>query len=142
MEFTDSRVRLFALVPSSIAKIDVVTCTHHRRVKGASCLMQKRPGWFRKLSSQNRSKNQTNHDGQSIAFRLSSCDLTDVGINRLWSKLTEAIKDKDMEAATYAKTIVEDAQRESVRRREEHGVKHEPRFFRVDKYGRWLPKIK
>lgn len=68
-------------------------------------------------------------------------DLTDVGINRLWSKLTEAIKNKDMEAATYAKTTVEDAQRESTRRREQFGVKHEPRFFKVDKEGRWLPKI-
>jgi hypothetical protein len=46
-----------------------------------------------------------------------------------------------MEAATYAKTTVEDAQRESVHRREEAGVKHEPRFFKVDKEGRWLPKV-
>ena len=46
-----------------------------------------------------------------------------------------------MEAATYAKSTVEDAQRESVRRREQLGVKHEPRFFKVDEYGRWLPKI-
>lgn len=68
-------------------------------------------------------------------------ELTDVGINRLWSKLTDAIKDKDMEAATYAKSTVEDAQRESVRRREQFGVKYEPRFFKVDEYGRWLPKI-
>jgi len=60
---------------------------------------------------------------------------------RLWSKLTEAIKNKDMEAATTAKTTVEDAQRESTRRRERFGVKHESRFFKVDRAGRWLPKI-
>ena len=64
-----------------------------------------------------------------------------MGVNRLWSKLTEAIKNKDMEAATIAKTTVEGAQRESTRRREQFGVKHEPRFFKVDKAGRWLPKI-
>lgn len=67
-------------------------------------------------------------------------NLTDVGINRLWSKLTEAIKNKDMEAATNAKTTVEDAQRESVRRREQFGVRHEPRFFKMEKDGRWVPK--
>jgi len=60
---------------------------------------------------------------------------------RLWSKLTEAIKNKDMEAATDAKTEVEDAQRESVRRREQFGVKHEPRFFKMEDDGRWVPKI-
>lgn len=64
-----------------------------------------------------------------------------MGVNRLWAKLTEAIKNKDMEAATIAKTTVEDAQRESTRSRERLGVKHVPRFFKVDKAGRWLPKI-
>jgi oxysterol-binding protein-related protein 8 len=62
-------------------------------------------------------------------------------INRLWSKLTEAIKNKDMEAATQAKMAVEDAQRESVRRREQFGIKHEPRFFKMEDDGRWVPKI-
>lgn len=88
------------------------------------------------------SEQEPNESRRSIQYLLVILrDLTDVGINRLWSKLTEAIKDKDMEAATHAKTIVEDAQRESVRQREEHGIKYESRFFRVDKYGRWLPKI-
>lgn len=58
----------------------------------------------------------------------------------LWSKLTQAIKLKDMEAATEAKSAVEDAQREMRRKMEESGEKYTPRFFQlVD--GRWEPKL-
>ena len=88
------------------------------------------------------SEQELNESRRSVHYLLIIFrDLTDVEMNRLWSKLTEAIKNKNMEAATNAKNIVEDAQRESVRRREEHGIKYESRFFRVDQYGRWLPKI-
>ncbi|KAF8875016.1 Oxysterol-binding protein [Mucidula mucida] len=59
---------------------------------------------------------------------------------RLWSKLTQAIVDKDMEAATTAKSAVEDAQREQRKTLEAAGDKHVPRFF-VCKNGRWEPKI-
>ncbi|KZS90261.1 Oxysterol-binding protein [Sistotremastrum niveocremeum HHB9708] len=59
---------------------------------------------------------------------------------RLWQRLTEAIAAKDMEAATEAKSAVEDAQRDSRRQREENGEKHIPRFFEL-KDGRWQPKI-
>jgi len=59
---------------------------------------------------------------------------------RLWSKLTYAIGLKDMEAATEAKSAVEDAQREMRRKMEEIGQKHEPRFFRLHD-GRWEPKF-
>jgi hypothetical protein len=59
---------------------------------------------------------------------------------RLWSKLTYAIDLKDMEAATEAKTAVEDAQREMRRKMEERGQKHEPRFFKLHD-GRWEPKF-
>lgn len=59
---------------------------------------------------------------------------------RLWSKLTEAIVAKDMDAATRAKTAVEESQRENGRRREESGQQHVPRFF-VQKDGRWVPKF-
>lgn len=60
---------------------------------------------------------------------------------RLWSKLTQAIIAKDMEAATDAKTAVEDAQREQRKRMEEKGEKHVPRFFEL-KDGRWQPRLK
>jgi hypothetical protein len=60
---------------------------------------------------------------------------------RLWTKLTDAIYHKDMEAATDAKAEVENAQREAARKREETGVKHVPRFFEVNKQGQWVPKI-
>ena len=59
---------------------------------------------------------------------------------RLWGALTQAIIAKDMEAATTAKTAVEDAQRESRRKLEESSSKHVPRFFEV-KDGRWVPKL-
>ncbi|CAE6426113.1 unnamed protein product [Rhizoctonia solani] len=60
---------------------------------------------------------------------------------RLWTKLTDAIHHKDMEAATDAKSAVENAQREAARKREETGVKHVPRFFEQNRAGQWVPKI-
>ncbi|KAH7926205.1 Oxysterol-binding protein [Leucogyrophana mollusca] len=60
---------------------------------------------------------------------------------RLWQKLTQAINAKDMEAATEAKSAVEDAQRELRRKREEGGDQYVPRFFEI-RDGRWEPKIK
>lgn len=60
---------------------------------------------------------------------------------RLWIRLTEAIYRKDMDAATDAKSEVENAQREAARKREEGGVKHAPRFFEQNKSGQWVPKI-
>ena len=43
--------------------------------------------------------------------------------------MTEAIKVKDHEAATDAKTAVEDAARDSSKIREESGANFEPRYF-------------
>lgn len=62
-------------------------------------------------------------------------------IVRLWHKLTDAIVAKDMEAATVAKTAVEDAQREQRRKLEESGQVHVPKFFEKVN-GQWLPKLK
>jgi oxysterol-binding protein-related protein 8 len=46
-----------------------------------------------------------------------------------------------MDAATKAKSAVEDAQREDRRRRDESGAKHVPRFFElVD--DQWTPKLR
>ncbi|KAL0945543.1 hypothetical protein HGRIS_014705 [Hohenbuehelia grisea] len=59
---------------------------------------------------------------------------------RLWRNLTQAINAKDMEAATDAKSAVEDAQREERRKREEKGDTHVPRFFEL-KDGRWTPRL-
>lgn len=64
-----------------------------------------------------------------------------VHLLRLWSQLTEAIKNKDMEAATVAKTAVENEQREETRRRDSLGVSYEPRFFKLQSDGRWVPKV-
>ena len=60
--------------------------------------------------------------------------------SRLWKDLTVAITNKDMEAATDAKSAVEDAQREQRRAMEESGQKHVPRFFE-HRDGRWEPRF-
>ncbi|KAI0791814.1 hypothetical protein C8Q75DRAFT_814858 [Abortiporus biennis] len=59
---------------------------------------------------------------------------------RLWSKLTAAIIAKDMEAATEAKTEVEEGQRELRKHRDERGERHLARFF-LHRQGRWSPKF-
>lgn len=48
---------------------------------------------------------------------------------RQWAALTEAIRKRDMDAATEAKTTVEDAQRRNAKFREDEGVEWRPRFF-------------
>lgn len=56
--------------------------------------------------------------------------------NRLWSKVTAAIKAKDLDAATDAKSAIEDAQREKAAK----GVSPKPQYFKqVD--GEWKPDI-
>ncbi|TFY66232.1 hypothetical protein EVG20_g4853 [Dentipellis fragilis] len=59
---------------------------------------------------------------------------------RLWRDLTIAISHKDMEAATVAKSAVEDQQRELRRQRDWSGKKHQTRFFE-ERNGRWEPKL-
>jgi oxysterol-binding protein-related protein 8 len=59
----------------------------------------------------------------------------------LWSKLTAAILEKNMDAATEAKTAVEESQREVRRQREESSEPHVTRFFLQNKDGRWIPKF-
>ena len=62
--------------------------------------------------------------------------------DRLWAKLTEAIKNGDMHGATAAKTAVEDKQREKAKKREAAGEGvPEPRFFRHVSGDRWMPKL-
>jgi len=81
-------------------------------------------------------------DGQNVApkFVQDEEEQESNESRRLWSKLTQAINSKDMEAATEAKSAVEDAQREMRRKMEESGQKHAPRFFQL-RGGRWEPKL-
>ncbi|CAH7688287.1 hypothetical protein PPACK8108_LOCUS23230 [Phakopsora pachyrhizi] len=59
---------------------------------------------------------------------------------RLWSRVTRAIKKKDLDLATEAKTAIEDFQRDRAREREEKGERWEPVFFKlVDE--EWKPKF-
>ncbi|KAI9255198.1 hypothetical protein BDA99DRAFT_518159 [Phascolomyces articulosus] len=48
---------------------------------------------------------------------------------RLWSKVTAAIKNRDMDTATSEKTLVEDSQRAKARDRDEKGHTWHPTFF-------------
>ena len=56
---------------------------------------------------------------------------------RLWRDLTRAILAKDMDAATEAKTAVENTQREL----RATGVKHTTRFFELREDNCWVPRI-
>lgn len=60
---------------------------------------------------------------------------------RLWSKVTRAIKRKDLDAATLAKTAIEDFQRDRARQREEKEEKWEPVFFELKDDDEWVPKF-
>ncbi|KAH8549353.1 hypothetical protein BGW37DRAFT_429537 [Umbelopsis sp. PMI_123] len=51
---------------------------------------------------------------------------------RQWSALTAAIRKHDMDAATDAKSTVEDAQRHNAKVREDEGVEWRPRFFEMN----------
>ncbi|KAL4065797.1 hypothetical protein V8B97DRAFT_1982044 [Scleroderma yunnanense] len=81
-------------------------------------------------------------DGQNIApkFVVPEEEQEPYESRRLWHKLTLAIEARDMEAATEAKSAVEDAQRELRRRREERGEMFYPRYFE-SRNGRWQPKL-
>ncbi|KAH0838730.1 hypothetical protein J3R83DRAFT_7084 [Lanmaoa asiatica] len=81
-------------------------------------------------------------DGQNIApkYVAPEDEQEPYESRRLWHKLTQAIEAKDMEAATRAKTAVEDAQRDLRRRRDESGEIFVPRYFEL-RDGRWYPKL-
>lgn len=59
---------------------------------------------------------------------------------RLWAKVTEGIKAKNMDLATEAKTAIEENQRELARQREAQGVTWAPRFFTLHN-DRYIPKF-
>lgn len=66
---------------------------------------------------------------------------TDAEMNRLWSGVTAAIKNKDHEKATIAKTLVEDGARDSSRLREEGGAPaYVPKYFKLVR-GEWRCKF-
>ena len=96
------------------------------------------------MSLRKTSRRPTSPDGMSIIWFVCHLSLTILSprwnLHSLWSRLTAAIVAKDMEAATEAKTAVEESQRELRRHREESGQKHVPRFFAM-KGGRWIPKF-
>ncbi|PWO00045.1 Oxysterol-binding protein [Tilletiopsis washingtonensis] len=59
---------------------------------------------------------------------------------RLWAKVTQGIKEKDLDMATESKSAIEDDQRRRVKEREEKGETWQPRFF-VAKGDKFYPKI-
>ena len=57
---------------------------------------------------------------------------------RLWSDVTNAIRKRDQNTATEAKSAIEDRQRDETKRREQEGKDWKPRFFKLgqnDFYG-------
>jgi hypothetical protein len=52
---------------------------------------------------------------------------------RLWSGVTSAIKKKDLEAATDAKSSIEDSARDQTRMRDEGGGTWKAKFFELKK---------
>jgi len=83
-----------------------------------------------------------NQDGQNVApkFVAPEAEQEPYESRRLWHRVTQAIEAKDMEAATGAKSAIEDAQRELRRRRDENGETFVPRYFEL-REGRWVPKL-
>jgi len=59
---------------------------------------------------------------------------------KLWLKVTKAIKAKDQEVATDEKTRIEDMQREEAAKRADEGVDWHPRLFRRVRGGRGGPE--
>lgn len=59
---------------------------------------------------------------------------------RLWTKVTKAIINKDLDGATDGKTEIEDAQRADAKVREDKGVEFEPRYFKLEG-DEYLPTI-
>lgn len=59
---------------------------------------------------------------------------------RLWAKVTEGIKEKNLDKATEAKSAIEEAQRSKVRERDERDERWKPRFF-VQHGEKFFPKL-
>jgi len=141
MEFTSSRVRLISSLPLCLLQKLTLSLYILQTGEKRTLFDAETAGIVPKVVHPE-SEQEPNESRRSVPLSSSYPPQPDRrGVTRLWSKLTEAIKNKDMEAATIAKTTVEDAQRESTRRREQFDVKYEPRFFKMEKDGRWLPKI-
>ncbi|MCO5571905.1 hypothetical protein L7F22_025654 [Adiantum nelumboides] len=59
---------------------------------------------------------------------------------RLWSKVTEGIKEKNLEKATENKSAIEEAQRKANREREEKGETWRPKLF-TPRGDQFVPKM-
>ncbi|KAI7853211.1 hypothetical protein BDC45DRAFT_545685 [Circinella umbellata] len=51
---------------------------------------------------------------------------------RLWSKVTDAIKQKDQDTATNEKMLLEDKQRSDAKERQKQGTSFQPQFFELN----------
>ncbi len=60
--------------------------------------------------------------------------------DKMWKKVSEAIKKGDQMMATEEKIVLETAQRESAKRRQESGTEYKPKLFRKDENGLWVYK--
>lgn len=89
--------------------------------------------------------------GKEVLFDATKADVVQKSVSpedqqapnesrRLWAKVTAAIKAKDLDAATDAKTAIEETQREAARERESRGESWQPKYFKpTGKGGEWRP---
>ncbi|BGP02164.1 Oxysterol-binding protein-like protein 7 [Rhodotorula toruloides] len=89
--------------------------------------------------------------GKEVLFDATKADVVQKSVSpedqqspnesrRLWAKVTAAIKAKDLDAATDAKTEIEETQREAARERESRGESWQPKYFKpTGKGGEWRP---
>jgi hypothetical protein len=60
--------------------------------------------------------------------------------DKLWIKVTDAIKKGDQRVATDEKAVLEEAQRDAAKRRAQLGVEYKPKLFTKDENGVWVYK--
>ncbi|KDN45068.1 Oxysterol-binding protein [Tilletiaria anomala UBC 951] len=80
--------------------------------------------------------------GESIADKIvrPEAEQEENESRRLWSKVTEGIKEKNLDKATEHKTTIEERQRKANKEREENGETYKPRFF-VQKDDKFYPQV-
>ena len=85
---------------------------------------------FQRLSMMKVCKKSMNLEGTNLSLKY-----------RLWSKVTRAILNSDLEEATTHKLEIEDNQRRLIKSRLETKTEWKPRFFEPDPQNKWTLKF-
>lgn len=76
--------------------------------------------------------NQTTFNRRLKRYNVPLENQTSFESQKLWLKVSEALKVNDYDLATIEKTKLEDQQRKEAKEREENFVKYEPKLFQLD----------